>query len=265
MSSTWRFGDLEFVVLWERLTGENLPAPFIFTSRTPLLFDYLREKREEAERLEAKWDRSLDHFAQVVARPDLRIVVTGFDARDPQRADGRIRMIALRRGERGYLMKQLPGETYMHSSGFEVRECDALRLADEVADALPESEAGREADITLVDPRQNATVEHEVGRTIIDDVFGDSVNYRSKKFLATVPVRMGTIEVVQGYSEYGPRGAAVYGLQWRDLQDDGRYAISGEPPHVAVAVDRKRLITLINSRVAEVVRRIKDERQTLRT
>ncbi|MFC9993667.1 ESX secretion-associated protein EspG [Nocardia sp. NPDC127526] len=261
--STWRFGDLELVVLWEQFTGEGLPDPFIFTSRTPLLFDYLREKRAVAEQLRARQDPSLRWLAEVVTQPDLRITVSGFDCRDPENAEGRIRMIALRRADRGLLIKQLPGETYLHSGGFVVSECDPLRLADEVAAALPEVEAGKQAEIELVDPRRNAVSESEIGRTIIDDVFEDSAGLRSKRFLMTTPVRMGTIQIGQGHSKFGPQGITRYGLEWRDLDGDGRYLIGGEPPYRAVAVDGAKFTRAINVRVAAVIRAIKDERGML--
>ncbi|MFE6862788.1 ESX secretion-associated protein EspG [Nocardia sp. NPDC057668] len=254
-----RFGDLEFTVLWELMTGEDLPHPFLFTSSTPLLIDYMREKQEVARRLRADWDAALGYLETAVTQPDLRIVVNGFDGHDPGRADGCIRMMAIRHRDRGYLLTQLPGKTYAHSGGFVVRECDALRLADEVVRALPECDAGKQADIPLVDPQGEAGT----GRVVVDDIFEDSAGHRSKMFLTTVPTVVGTIDVIQGRSEFGPRGTARFRLQWRDLDDDGRYAIGSEPPVTAVGVDSKRLVTMINTRIAEVVRRIRDERGTL--
>ncbi|WP_067711916.1 ESX secretion-associated protein EspG [Nocardia yamanashiensis] len=263
MSRHWRFGDLEFTVLWEMITGEDLPAPLIFTSRTPLRDDYFREKREMAERLRSRWDYSVDALADVIKQPDLRMIVTGVDGRDEWRADGRIRMIALRRGDRGLLIEQLPGETYSHSAGFTVRECDPVRLADEVTAALPQVEAGRQGNTPLTDPRETTTVEPQFDRLIIDDIFADSTSVRSKRFLAITPMCLGTIEVRQGHSKFGPKGMVSHSLQWRDLEDDGRYVIRREPPYMAVPADSKQLITTINVCVAAVIRAIKDERGTL--
>ncbi|WP_067819047.1 ESX secretion-associated protein EspG [Nocardia inohanensis] len=263
MSGHWRFGDLEFAVLWEMITGEDLPAPLIFTSRTPLRDDYFREKREMVEQLRSRWNYSVDALADVIEQPDLRITVSGVDGRDEWRADGRIRMIALRRADRGLLIQQLPGETYSHSAGFAVRECDPVRLADEVVAALPEADAGRQGSTPLADPRETAVVEPQFDRLIIDDIFADSVALRSKKFLAITPERIGTIEVRQGHSKFGPRGRASHSLQWRDLENDGRYVIRREPPYVAVPADSKQLIASVNICVAEVIRAIKDERGTL--
>ncbi|MFI1915061.1 ESX secretion-associated protein EspG [Nocardia sp. NPDC020380] len=262
MSSKRNFGDLEFLVLWELITGEGLPRPFIFTSRTPLLYDYLREKHEVAEHLRSNWNWTFDSLARVVGQPDLRIVVTGFDGRDPRRAQGRIRMIAFRRGDLGYLIRQVPGETYVHSSGFEVRECDPLRLADGVVGALPEVEAGHQADMQLGSTRDGA-LDHAFERTVIADTFEDSMSHRSKKFLAEKPACMGTVEVIQGHSTFGPRGIIAHRLQWRDLEDDGRYIIRDQQPYTATGADSSRFTTAINIYVAAVVQAIKDERGTL--
>ncbi|WP_327143747.1 ESX secretion-associated protein EspG [Nocardia sp. NBC_01327] len=257
------FEDLEFVVLWEQITGDRMPPPFIFTSRTPMYYDFLREKRSAAERVEARWDGALGNLAEVMAEPDIRIVVNGFDGRDLKHADGRVRMMALRRAGRGYLLKQLPGETYVHSGGFTAVECDPLSLAEAVVDALPEVGAGRQADVKLDGTQGSDYADDDIGRTIIDDVFEDAAVQRTKRFLNSSVVCAGTIEVIQGHSKFGPRGITEHLLEWRDLEDDGRYVIGGEPPFIAAAVDSSRLTNAINVRVAAVVRAIRDERGIL--
>ncbi|MGW3540929.1 ESX secretion-associated protein EspG [Nocardia niigatensis] len=261
MTTGLRFEDLEFVVLWEQARGEAMPAPFLYTSRTPMYYDFLREKRQVYEGLQGRWTRRLDLLSDAIAEPDISISVNGFDGRDPARSGGRIRIIALRRGSYGFLIEQLPGETYLHSGGFAVTECDPLALAELVVAALPKVGAGRQSDIELPTPGEPDSADDEYSRSLIDDIFEDPIGHRAKRFLAATMECMGTIEVVQGSSKFGPRGITARQLDWRDVEDDGRYVIGGdELPFVAVPADSKRLIAAINSRVAGVVQAIRDER-----
>lgn len=264
MTTSWRFGDLEFVVLWEKVTGEDsLPEPFIYSSRNSDFYESMRKKREIGERLLAQWDRSFDHAATVFAKPDIRIVVNGYDGRDPRRAEGLVRLLGLRGGHHGFLIRQLPGETHLHSGGFVVTECDPLRLADAVTAALPERGPGVQERFKLVDERKLLADEHESERSLVKETFMDSDLLRQRRFFAAQAVSGGTIDVVQASSIFGPRGITGHRLRWRDLEDDGRYVIGAEPRDAAVPLDSSQLTIAINRNVAAVVRVIKEERQSM--
>ncbi|WP_181699436.1 ESX secretion-associated protein EspG [Nocardia sp. GTS18] len=261
MSRAWQLTDLELVVIWESL-GEAgvLPRPFVFTSRTPMYYDYLREKQIVSERLPTKLGNSFENVLEAMTKPDVRIVVNGLDPSDPLRADGRVRMLALRRANRGYLITQLPGETHMHSGGYTVAECDPLKLADVTVSALPSADAGKMPEIPLIETAVD-DVEYDYGRSLVEDDFDERAKVRSNKFLAMPTTSVGSIGVVQGHSEFGPRGITERWLDWRDLTDDGRYAISPEPSSKAIPVDSAQLISMINARIAAIIRAIRDERK----
>ncbi|WP_306356153.1 MULTISPECIES: ESX secretion-associated protein EspG [unclassified Nocardia] len=261
MSTTWRFSDLEFLVLWELFTGERLPAPFLFISTTPMYYDFLREKREVADKVHARWDRSLDELAQVFQQPDLRICVDGFDFRDDDEIDSRIRVMALRKAGRGFIVKQRSGGQSTRGSECTVTECDPIRLAEEVVAGLPEFEAGQQPDIPLVDTADGEGFDYDHHQSTVSTALEHRTGFRSKKFLSAPTVCLGTIDIVQGHSIFGPQGVTAHRLEWRDLIDDGRYVIGGDGSQVATAADAKRFTALINARVAAVIRAIKDERQ----
>ncbi|NNH71884.1 ESX secretion-associated protein EspG [Nocardia uniformis] len=262
MTRSWQFEDLEFVVLWEQLAKDFLPEPFVFLSKTPLYYDYLREKRETAERLSGMRDGYFADVLKFVVNPDIRIVVNGWDGRDRERADGRIRMLAARKGGRGFLITQLPGETHSHGGGFTVSECDPLALPDVVVGALPTAEAGALGEIPLTAPAATCDeIDYDYGRSPVGVVSEERVGALSTRFLRTTPQVMGTIDVIQGESLFGPRGISRHRLEWRDLPDSGRYAIGHAAPWKAVSVDSARLISMINVRIADVIRVIKAERR----
>src|SRR5690606_11365073 len=129
-------------VRWQRLREDPLPHPFMFTTDIAHEDDYQRELRKIADRLRATPDPALDAALEDIARPDIAILVRGSDGFDPANPEASIRLLAARRDSRGYLLTQLPGRTVDHSAGFTIAECDAIRLAEQVVDALPEAAAG---------------------------------------------------------------------------------------------------------------------------
>ncbi|MFI9504997.1 ESX secretion-associated protein EspG [Nocardia sp. NPDC052566] len=254
MNRTWTFTDLEFVVLWERMRQDFLPAPLTFTSRTPGYYDFLREKADTRDRLRCTGDDSCDEVFEAMASPDIAIEVHGGVGRADPAAS--IRMLAVRAGERGYLITQRPGETVRHSGGFTVTSCTAVGLGPTVVAALPRVGAGSRADIALV---ADSDMDYGYRESRVFDTAADSAARRSLDFLDHPMIRCGTVDVVQRRSIFGPRGLTRHRLRWRDLDGDGRYVIDDTRTPVAVPAAADRFTTLIDIRVAAVVRAIKDE------
>ncbi|MFX0580588.1 ESX secretion-associated protein EspG [Nocardia nepalensis] len=257
---SWRLTDLEFVSAWADLKEDSLPYPFIFTSRTPLWNDYLREQQEVRQRLRSELDESKWDVLRMLSSCDIRLEVAGWDARDPENPQGCVRLLAARRGGQAVLVTQLPGETVRHSGGYVFTECEAVALADAVVDALPKSDPGGRAQVVLAGLDDEDDTDYSYGRSEIFDSFEDEAGHRAKAFLDEPVSMIGLINVIQGHSRFGPRGITRHQLAWRDLVDDGRYVIDDQNPPVAIGVDAKRMTTVINTRIAEVVRAIKDER-----
>lgn len=254
------FGDLEFVVLWEKAGHDFLPVPFLATSRTPGYRDYLREKDETWERLRGVTDQSVETMLRVLAHPDIAIEVQGRCGRDPLDPKASIRLLAVRAGMDGYLIEQLPGETVCHSAGFTVRGCPVTELAQAVVGALPAVDPGARAEVVLVDREDAEEVDYGYGESLVHDSAEGSAAARGREFLCHPTSRIGMIDVVQARSKYGPRGRTRHRLEWRDLDGDGRYVIEDRRPPLAIPAGAARLTTLINVRIAEIVRDIRDER-----
>jgi hypothetical protein len=258
---TRSLNDLEFLVMWEETGHDTLPLPLSFATdvRDRILFD--QAKFEIRERLAAARDEYVDHVLQALAHPDIHIAVHAHDGADPFLSEGSIRIYAARRGDQGYVVRQLPGKTIWHSSGFIVTQCDAIELAAAVVRELPEQPAGRHSNISLDEDNSESEADPDAFAMydfVEDD--GDSTGHLAD-YLFTAPAqRVGQIDISQGSSRFGPRGITRRRLGWRDLLDDGRYTITGDPPAVAHGTDSARLINLINTEIAEIVRAIKDER-----
>ncbi|ONM50528.1 ESX secretion-associated protein EspG [Nocardia donostiensis] len=261
MNRTWELTDLEFVVAWEDVKGDFLPHPFVFTSRTPLWNDYLREQREVRENLKTKLDGSFSEVLDMLAQPDIRLEVAGWDSRNSEDPKSCIRIIAARLDARAVLATQLPGETVRHSGGYTFTEIDPLSLADAVVKALPEAGAGQRPEVVLAAAATTeAGFDYSYQESEVFDSFDDSIGRRSDDFLAAPTALMGVVRVVQGRSRFGPRGIVSRTLRWRDLVDDGRYLITEDNPPVARGADAKRMTATLNSEIATVISAIKDQR-----
>ncbi|WP_063035624.1 ESX secretion-associated protein EspG [Nocardia grenadensis] len=258
MNRTWRFTALEFEALWSR-SGLDIPRPFVLVTDIPYEEDYQRELRSIRQRWRSNDDPAFDRICRDVNEPDLSLVVRGIDGRDPRNARGTIRMLGVRREDRGYLVAQLPGETVHHPAGFTVTECDPPALAGAVVECLPKVEAGRQSRITLPMPQSVDEMDHSYSDSGVWDSFDDA-GHAADRFQRAVPSMLGAIEVCQGFSLYGPRGRVSFWLEWRDLPDDGRYVIGSALPPVAEPADAKRFTAMINVEIAAVIRTIRDER-----
>ncbi|MGW4242993.1 ESX secretion-associated protein EspG [Nocardia sp. NPDC004722] len=264
MLRTWKFTDLEMLSVWQSLGEESLPVPLTFASRTQWWDDHLANMARTREGLR---DREFDYLdvLQAVRAPEVRVEVHGWDGRDRLSASSTIRLLGVRSGEAGYLLVQHPGETYRHSSGFTLSEFYAEELAERVVAALPDTPAGRDfpgaqgGDLVLAETEDVEEVDYEFGMSPAHETLEGTTVTRAADFLAAPVPSTGTIDVVQGRSRFGPRGIARYRMQWRDLENDGRYVVTGEHPPVAAAADHRRLVDILNVHIAEVVQVIADE------
>lgn len=259
MTTSWRFTDDELYAVWQGQTEESLPAPLFYTCRNPSWVSYTQQLTEIRERLRDQVNPEFVGVLECIRNADIRIELQGWSGHDKRDPAASIRIAGARQAGRGFMVEQEPGETIGHAKSFTVTEFDALELGRRIADALPPVDAGGQGDIVLTD-RTQSEQDYYFGQSIVGDSMTTSSPARSKAFLAAPCVRAGVIEVIQGQSKFGPRGILRHRLDWRDLEEDGRYLIADGTPRTAFSVDVSRMTSLINSRIADVVRAIKDER-----
>jgi hypothetical protein len=264
VNGTWEFTDLEFNLLCEEVRQGELPAPFVFTSRTRLEADYEQEKAQVRQRLRQRLDHDLDALAGALAEPDVFLVAHAWNDQDFGNPEARTRVHAVRHRARGYVITQRPGETLAHSGGFDAFECDPHALADTVVGLLPRSGAGRLDDIRLSLPATEPGPEPErPAATISDNDDPDDDAFRSATFFDTAAVSTGIVKVLQGRSKYGPRGRVEAGLLWRDLPDDGRYVMPlDDPAPVATAMGSDRLALWVRDRIEAILSRMDSHMET---
>ncbi|WP_416564872.1 ESX secretion-associated protein EspG [Nocardia testacea] len=110
----WKLTGLQFKVLCDDLRLGGLPRPFTFTSNTRFADDYERERDEVRAGLREVTDPRFDAMVRALTRPDIMVLANLWNERhhtDPRQC---IRVHAVRRDERGYVITQRPGETVAH-------------------------------------------------------------------------------------------------------------------------------------------------------
>lgn len=259
----WKFTDIEFYALWTAATGElGLPFPFHFTARTLDPDEFRRDQQRARAALRERLGATFEPVLDVLTAPDIRVVLSGSDHREDDEPRSIVRLLGARRDSAGYVVASLPGESYWHSGGFTVSECDAVRLADVLVAELPAVPAGSRGETVL--PRRAEVPDREARprkAPTVHDSFAATEFERGSAFLAAPVSCVGTIQVEQGSSIYGPRGITRHRMDWRDLIDDGRYLVREAATPIAAPADTALLKGAINSMVAQVVRVIKDERR----
>ncbi|MFJ1458168.1 ESX secretion-associated protein EspG [Nocardia sp. N2S4-5] len=218
----WTFTDLEFKVLCDEHRHGNLPAPFVFTSRTPRLDDYEREKADTRRLLRARADGEFEAMAAAIAAPEVFVVAHAWNDQEFDNPERRIRVHAVRHGARGYLLTQRPGETLWHSGGFTVEECDPRALGEVVIGQLPRTGPGVQPDLVVHAAAPAPGYEPAGSMVSDDDEPEDDDSARSAAFFGIPATATGIVKVLQGRSKFGPRGRAESGVLWRDLPGDGR-------------------------------------------
>ncbi len=279
MNQSWTLRDLDFVVVWRGMRHEQLPGPLTFTARTKDARAYERETIEARERMRTQLHPDCAAALDTLSNADLLVTAYAWDDNDVQNPKKRVRLVGGRAGDQGCVVEQLPGETVWHSGGFVIRACGALELGRVLAERHPEEKAGAIPELPLVSRDPAATHQHRTtdsqtlqsdqprqhvdytyGRSLIEDSAVDSTWDRSSRFLSAPTKLLGRVETEQGRSVYGRQGIVTAGFEWRDLEDDGRYAVRPGTPPLAVAVDTRGMEQLINQDIATVVRAIKAER-----
>ncbi|KQY33243.1 hypothetical protein ASD42_15300 [Nocardia sp. Root136] len=258
MTVVVEFTPVEFAAMYDELKEESLPEPLSYRGAARTYADSVRVKHEAWQALRRRSNGELEVLTEALTCPDIRVIARGIDGREPENPKRSLRVLAVRKGDNAFVVRQKPGATMSDSTGFTVTRHDALALGDAVASLFPVADPGRRRDFELVDTAA-PDVDFSFSRSLVHDTGDDSAAVGAE-FLRESDDLAGTIEIEQGWSRFGPRGILRLYLVWRDVVDDGRYVIvPGTPPRV-VPADRRRLVSLINAQIAEVVRAIKDDR-----
>ncbi|MFI1915026.1 ESX secretion-associated protein EspG [Nocardia sp. NPDC020380] len=249
--SRWEFTDDEFQVLCDKYLEGVLPAPLTYLSRSLLLEDYEREVAAIRDRLDFELGTEPRLAMEVVAQPEVRIVLRACVDGDFGNPAQWIRMHGARSGRRALLIRQEAGETFEHGGNVTLLECEPEELPGLLVAQLPPAKAGRRTSIPIV-PEPTASEPHTASGAF--DSFEDSDGSAAAAFLSEPVTLNGIVRISQARSKYGPRGVSAVMLNWRDVVDDGRYLIElGQPEMLAVGVDTRQFTDRLAQSIAQII------------
>ncbi|WP_216901217.1 ESX secretion-associated protein EspG [Nocardia alni] len=257
---SWTLSALELLALWNACGEEILPEPLLFTSDIPLYDDFLREKTAALARLRVRIGRELDVALETIARADIRVTAYGWDDSDSDHPGAMIRVHGARRRDRAYVICQARDDADRACGAFTITESSVPELADAVVAHLPDLPAGAQSGMVLVTAEDDADMDYSYGSSPVHESADGSAVDRARRFLDAPISGAGIVEVVQSRSEFGPRGMSRSSLMWRDVAEDGRYAVTSGDSAAAIPVDAGRLAAMVNADIALLVRRLRDER-----
>ncbi|MGI5221168.1 ESX secretion-associated protein EspG [Nocardia sp. CA-290969] len=235
----WELTGLQFKVLCEDRRIGGLPRPFTFTSDTKFADDYEAEKNEVRAALEQSADPEFDVMVHALGRPDIMVTANLWNERQHTDPNQCVRVHAVRRDDRGYVIVQRPGRTVAHAGGFDIAECAPEALARTVVGLLPDIGAGSDPETVWA-----GLVAAGEGSGAAD---GD---------LPSAPYGpdAGVLKVIQGHLGFRERGIIHVGLVWRDVPGDGRYVLGAAEE--LTGMDGSAICDWIEARMAEIMVRL---------
>lgn len=265
MSSTHlgRLTSLELVVLWELMSSDRLPFPLRHWPTHRYQDDYIRAKKETAERILRNpplqppygWATAdLLQLWKAAVNPDIVIWAAGEGPGD----ETVTRVVGLRRESFALVLAQQPGETSEHSGDVDVYQTDVVGLAGAVIGRLPRVGRGKDKEIPIY-PAESDRVGYRYDSSPVRDPI-ETPQQRSDRWRRAMTTQTGKLKVEPGSGAHWIQDRRGFVVHWYDLADDGRYLVEPKTNPVAVAVDDNAFEIFVNQRVAELVRRIREDR-----
>ena len=262
-----RLTSLEVTVLWEMLSDDTLPFPLTHSPTQQYEEDYLRAKRETAERLVGNppshaphgWDSAdLLRLWQAAVNPDIVIWAAGEAPDDETDMSAVTRVVGLRREGYAVVLVQQPGESIDRGGDIDVYQTDVVGLANAVIAQLPKVGPGKQREVPILAQRQDGMDSGDDSSPVFDSM--DPPHLRSERWRSAKTRQLGELRVEPGSAAHWIQDRRGYLVRWRDVADDGRYLIEPTPNPIAIPVDDDGFESFVNQRVAELVRRIRENR-----
>ncbi|WP_454198126.1 ESX secretion-associated protein EspG [Nocardia sp. Marseille-Q1738] len=232
----WSFTALGFTVLWRAAERDVLPYPLQYRSTADTVAEYEAEWKSEAAGLHRRWDESLYGALRVLAEPEARIEVAGFQGQD------KLRIHAAVQYRHAVLLVQEPTSSPDRGGAVRMSLIDAAQVSRRVVDLLPDAPRGGGPGIEL--SRHDLDIEDEgpyrVGAPPPPGARAEQFFERPRKTIAHVAVYAGPA--------WDNRPAPARGFHVMDYPD-GRYLVSSGATIKAVPADS----TDIRSQLERVV------------
>ncbi|MFC9897062.1 ESX secretion-associated protein EspG [Nocardia sp. NPDC127579] len=255
--------SLELAVLWELMSNDKLPFPLAHWPTHQYEDDYIRAKKETAERLLAYLPEDAEQLWEAAVNPDIVIWAAGESPDDETDMSAVTRVVGLRREGYAVVLVQEPGESIERGGDIDVYETDIPGLARAVIEHLPKVGRGTQGEVPIVSKRADR-MEYGYGSSRVLAPSQSTTHQRSDAWRGAKATQIGELKVEPGGGAHWIQDRRGYLMRWRDLADDGRYLIEPRPNPIAIPVDDRAFERIVNQYVAELVRRIRENRPAIR-
>ncbi|WP_040819145.1 ESX secretion-associated protein EspG [Nocardia jiangxiensis] len=176
----FRLTSLEVVVLWELMSNDRLPFPLTHWPTHQYEDDYIRAKRETAERLLRTLPVDARQLWEAAVDPDIVIRAAGEAPDDETDMSAVTRVLGLRRAGYAVVLVQQPGESIERGGDVDVYETDVVGLAKAVIEQLPKVGRGNQGEVPIL-PQQPDAMDRGYGTSPVLDT-NDSARRRSDRW-----------------------------------------------------------------------------------
>ncbi|MEU2030963.1 ESX secretion-associated protein EspG [Nocardia amamiensis] len=132
----WSFTALGFTVLWRAAERDVLPYPLQCRSAAETVADYEAEWKSEAAELHRRWDESLYGALRLLAEPEARIEIAGFQGPD------KLRIHAAVHHRHAVLLVQEPTSSPDHGGAVHMSLIGAAEVSRRIVGLLPDAPRG---------------------------------------------------------------------------------------------------------------------------
>ncbi len=242
----WSFSALGFTVLWRAVERDVLPYPLQFRSTAETVADYESEWKSEAAGLHRRLDESLYSALRVLAEPEARIEMAGFNGRD------KLRVHAAVHYRHAVLLVQEPTSSPDRGGAVRMSLLSAEDVSRRVIDLLPDAPRGSGTGIEISRHELDAEDDepYRVGAPPPPRARAEQFFERPRTTIAHVAVYAGPA--------WDNRPAPSRGFHVMDYPD-GRYLVRSGATIKAVPADTTELRTQLDRVVHATITAFREE------
>lgn len=234
----WTFTGLEFTLLWEQAGRDVLPYPLQYQHRVETRSELSGGRRDAARSLIPQLDESLHRALFVLALPQVRVQIAGFEGLSRER---RIRIHAGIRDGLAVFAAQQPGADADTGADIRLTVLPARAAAHALIEELPKIPAAQGEPLSVLES------ELSVARAplLLHDIGDSGAREKVRRFLDRPRIGIGHIAVHSGPA-YDNRPTEDGGdFHWMDFHDDGRYLTRAGKYRTADPADAAMMVSTL--------------------
>ncbi|WP_327115398.1 ESX secretion-associated protein EspG [Nocardia sp. NBC_01730] len=242
----WSFTALGFTVLWRAVDRDVLPYPLQYRSTAETIAEYEEDWKSEAAGLHRCFDEALYGALRVLAEPEARIELAGFDR------ERKMRVHAAVHYRHAVLLVQEPTSSPDHGGAVHMSLIDADAVSGRLIDLLPPAPRGGGPRIEV--SRHDLDTEHEEPYRVGAQ---PTPRVRAARFFERPRTTIAHVGVYAGPA-WDNRPTPARGFHVMDYPD-GRYLVRSGATVTAIPADTTEIRTQLQRTVQVTVKGYRED------